>query len=149
MAPSRCALAAAESCDSISTLQKMRRVTGGSTSAELLHRHLLPLLWRWTSFLVTRDHAEVCPLSRGMMLSSDATPIRPITGRRSLSPLSSARIANSLPYGRPARTAWAAIRVYRVPRCSHGWFRFRLSTGGMVSVLPESLTSRPATFPFG
>jgi len=41
---------------------------------------------------VTKDHEEVCPLSRGMMLSwEDAIPIRPVNGRRSLAPRSFTR----------------------------------------------------------
>lgn len=63
------------------------------------------------------------------MLSCDATSIHPVTGRPSLSPHSHARTTNSLPCGRPAPRA--AIRVYRVPRRSHEWFRFRLFTGGV------------------
>jgi len=50
-----------------------------------------------------KDHAEVCPLSRGMMLPLDAIPIRPVTEQHSLSPHSHTRTANSLPRGRPAR----------------------------------------------
>jgi len=50
-----------------------------------------------------KDHAEVCPLSRGMMLPCGAIPVRPITGWHSLFPHSVARTANSLPHGRPAR----------------------------------------------
>ncbi len=42
----------------------------------------------------------------------------------------------------------AAIRGFRVPRRSHEWFRFRLFTGSILSVLPQYLRSRPATFPF-
>jgi hypothetical protein len=33
-----------------------------------------------------KDHAEVCPLSRGMMLPCGAIPVRPITGWHSLFP---------------------------------------------------------------
>ncbi|MFO6129465.1 hypothetical protein, partial [Pseudomonas aeruginosa] len=61
-----------------------------------------PLVEGWTSFLVEKDQVEVCPLSRGMMSPYGSTPIRPITGRHSLSPHSFTRTTNSIPYGLPA-----------------------------------------------
>src|SRR5438093_348022 len=46
----------------------------------------------WSGSLVPDDLVEVCPLSRGVMLSlTDATPIRAITARRSLFPPSCTR----------------------------------------------------------
>src|SRR5438132_14282416 len=41
--------------------------------------------------LVTKDQREVCTLAGGVMLTDDATPIRPITGRPSLAPSSLTR----------------------------------------------------------
>ena len=35
-------------------------------------RHLLLLLYRFVKFLVMKDHAEVCPLSRGVMLPNNS-----------------------------------------------------------------------------
>ncbi len=62
--------------------------------------HLLSLVQRFfQDSLAMNDHAEVCPLSRRMMLSCDAIPIRQITQRPSLLPQSSARTTHSLPYG--------------------------------------------------
>ena len=40
---------------------------------------------------MTKDPREVSPLSRRVILSEDSIPIRPITGRHSLSPSSSTR----------------------------------------------------------
>lgn len=51
------------------------------------------------SFFVRKDQTEVCSLSHGMMLSVDATPIHPITGRPSLFPFSFTRNPVSLPRG--------------------------------------------------
>src|SRR5271157_296868 len=65
------------------------------------------------SFLVRKDQTEVCSLSRGMMLSCDVTPIRPITGRPSLFPFSFARNPIDRPCG------WLSLseglRVSHVP----------------------------------
>ena len=49
--------------------------------------------------LVTPDQREVCPLSRRVMLPCGATPIRPITGRHSLSLSSFTRCPVGLPCG--------------------------------------------------
>ncbi len=51
------------------------------------------------SFLVLKDQTEVCSFSRGVMLSGDATPIRPITERPSLFPFSFARNLIGRPCG--------------------------------------------------
>jgi hypothetical protein len=59
------------------------------------------------------DQAEVCPLSRGVMLPEGATPIRPITGRRSLAPPSHTRTAIGLPCGRLSLAG--TVRAYQVP----------------------------------
>src|ERR1700679_3505056 len=77
-------------------------VVGGRTRFLLPRSHLLLLLRRFSSSLVMKDHAEVCPLSRGAMSSRDSVPIRPITRRPSLSPHSSTRTANGFPRGWPA-----------------------------------------------
>ena len=52
---------------------------------------------------MTKDQREVSPLSRGVILPEDSTPIRPITGRRSLPPSSSTRrpIGDRLAAGLP------------------------------------------------
>jgi hypothetical protein len=52
-----------------------------------------------SGFLVGKDRMEVCPLSRGVILPGSATPIRPITGRLSLSPSSFTRTPIGSPYG--------------------------------------------------
>ena len=58
--------------------------------------------WRLNGFCVTTQHAEVCPVSRGMMLPCGATPIRPITGRPSLLPQSSADRSDRVTCASPA-----------------------------------------------
>src|SRR6266568_8802143 len=50
----------------------------------------------WSSILVLKDLAEVCSLSRGVML---ATPIHPITGWHLLSPHSFTRYPFGVPGG--------------------------------------------------
>ena len=54
---------------------------------------------------MTKDPREVSPLSRRVILSEDSIPIRPITGRHSLSPSSSTRrpIGDRLAAGLPGR----------------------------------------------
>jgi hypothetical protein len=54
---------------------------------------------------VTKDPREVGPLSRGVISPDDSTPIRPVTGRRSLFPSSSTRrpIGDHLAVGLPRR----------------------------------------------
>lgn len=90
-----------------------------------------------------KDHAEVCPLSREVMSQPLSGPLQPSLRffRTPMPAPPTAFLTVSLP-------AWAAIRVFRVPRRSHEWFRFRLFTGSILSVLPQYLRSRPATFPF-
>jgi len=77
-----------------------------------------------------------------------STPIRTITARRSLSPTSHTRIANSVPCGSPA---WAdctraAIRAYHVPCALHDWVRACLSTGGITTTCPDHSAGQPATY---
>jgi hypothetical protein len=57
---------------------------------------------------------EVCPLSRGMILPSGATPIRLITRRLSLFPSSSARTPIGSPHG--SLSHLGEIRGYHVPQ---------------------------------
>jgi hypothetical protein len=55
---------------------------------------------------------EVCPLSRGVILPDSATPIRPITGRLSLSPSSFTRT----PIGSPCGSLSQSGRSTGLPR---------------------------------
>lgn len=91
-----------------------------------------------------RPSGSLLPFGR----SDRNTPIRSITDRRSLSPPSHTRTANSVPCGSP--TQRVAIRAYHVPRPSHDWFRVYLSTGGPSSdVLPKpTRAAGPRTFWF-
>ena len=76
-----------------------------------------------------KDQTEVCPLSREMMSPGSSTPIRPVTGRRSLPPSSCTRSPIGGPYGTLSLTG--ALRAYQVPLASHRWGRRSLSTGGV------------------
>jgi len=49
-----------------------------------------------------KDHVEVSPLSREMMLPGGSISVRFITERHSLSPHSFTRTTNNIPYGLPA-----------------------------------------------
>jgi hypothetical protein len=64
----------------------------------------------YSSALAPKNQREVCPLSRGVMFDGSATPIRPITGRPSLSPSSFADHTI-----RPS---------YEIPSCDQGHDRF-------------------------
>src|SRR5712692_2904867 len=59
--------------------------------------HLLCFLLGLSNFLVLKDQMDVGPLSRRMMLSSDAILICPITGQPSLFPSSCTRRSIGLP----------------------------------------------------
>ena len=65
-------------------------------------------------------HVEVCPLARGMMLSKDSIPIRPITGRLSLVPRSPTRSPLGSPCGGLSqqcnRPLLGGLQAYHVPR---------------------------------
>src|SRR3954463_2037359 len=78
-------------------------IAGGRTGRARLHRHLLAPRSGLPGALMTRDPREVGPLSRGVISPDDSTPIRPVTGRRSLLPSSSTRrpIGDRLAAGLP------------------------------------------------
>jgi len=64
-----------------------------------------------------RQHPrEVCPLAGGVLLPLGATPIRPITGRRSLAPSSFTHSPVGSPCGALSRTG--GLRAYHVPLTS-------------------------------
>ena len=102
----------------------------------------------YSNALAPKDQREVCPLSRGVMFDCSATPIRPVTGRPSLSPSSCADHTI-----RPS---------YEIPSCDQGHDRFNTfricTTHGLdfasppVTVLSASRelgTLEPATHLFG
>ena len=89
----------------------------------------LPPVVGWPNSLVMRDPMEVCPLSRGVMSLRRATPIRPITGRPSLSPSSSTRRPIGAPCGcLPEREDDGLTTFHRE---QHGGVRSALSAGGV------------------
>ncbi len=64
--------------------------------------HSFSSCWRLNGFCVTTEHVEVCPVSRGIMLPCGATPIRPVAGRPSLLPQSSADRSDRVACASPA-----------------------------------------------
>lgn len=96
-----------------------------------------------------KDQIEVCPLSREVMLPSDATSIHSITEWPSLSQSSSIRTANSFPYGAPARMhEWATIRTYHVPFEEHDGLGSASPPVALLSAYPQYKKEYPATLPF-
>ena len=77
-----------------------------------------------------KDQTEVCPLSREVMLPSDATSIHSITEWPSLSQSSSIRTDNSFPYGAPAQPGGDTDLPCSVRRTR--WVRFCFSAGSSV-----------------
>jgi len=73
----------------------------------------------WPGSLVTPDRREVGPLSRGVILSCDATPVRTITARPSLPPSSSTCCPVGAPCGVFSPPPWCTRRggqqAYHVP----------------------------------
>ena len=76
-----------------------------------------------------------------------ATPIRPITGRRSLAPSSSARLRVGRPCGFP--TPKGRRRVYHVPSMYREKVRSRLSAGGASSACGKFGIPQLVPLPFG
>jgi hypothetical protein len=117
------------------------------------HQHALPPPTSafpragWSSSLVTEDPREVSPLARGVMSSDGSTPIRPVTGRRSLAPSSHARLCIGRPCGSP--TPKGQRRVYHVPPMYREKVRSRLSAGGASSACGKFGTPQPVPLPFG
>src|SRR5262249_11198525 len=86
--------------------------------------------------LVNEDQREVSALSRGEMLPSGSTPIRPVTGRRWLAPSSFTRS----PIGGPSGLLSLAggRRAYHVPLTYPGGRRSQLFAGGSPSAPDDS-----------
>ena len=99
--------------------------------------------------LVMGHQMEVCPLSRGMMLSGypDAIPIPPITGWHSLAPSSCARSPIGLPCGSLSQREDYGFTTFRMS--THEWVRSRLFAGGASSALDDFEASTPGHLPFG
>ena len=97
------------------------------------------------------DQAEVCPLSRGVMLPYGSTPIPPITGRLSLPPPSHTRSPIGSPCGSLSRADASAGRPTGLPRSVQvpAWVRFRLSAGGTTSAMGELGAPILDPLPFG
>ena len=103
------------------------------------------------------DQAEVCPLSRGVMLllaqplsnllPAGTCPGRPSTGP-SLPPPSHTRSPIGSPLGSLSQKG--ELRAYHVPCKYHtAWVRFRLSAGGTPSAIGELGAPIPDPLPFG
>jgi len=99
--------------------------------------------------LMMRHQMEVCPLSRGMMLSGnpDAIPIPPITGWHSLAPSSCARSPIGLPCGSLSQREDYGFTTFRMS--TDEWVRSRLFAGGASSAVDDFEASIPGHLPFG
>jgi hypothetical protein len=102
--------------------------------------------------LAPKDHAEVCQVTRTMMLSMkiNSMVILIITIRRSLFPRSFTRPPVGLPYGRLS-AANSLRRRSGLPRSASftGSVRFCLDAGGSASTIEEVEASIPDHLPFG
>jgi len=104
----------------------------------------------WLSSPVRSHQGEVCPLSGRVMSPAGSTPIRPITGRRSLPPPSCTRCPVRSPYDSPC--CHADSRTTGLPRSAggtRGWFRSRLFAGGTASAPGEFGAPGLDHVPFG
>jgi len=97
-----------------SKVEPERACAAGRSSAQLSVEVSQPFSWWRTRRKSARFRAGWCRLTA-------STPIRPVTGRHSLPPPSSARIRLSLPCGRPASN-----------RREYGFTVFRLSDSRAV-----------------
>jgi len=97
--------------------------------------------------LVMRHLLEVCSLSRGVMLSSDATPISPITGKPLLTPASFTRSPISLPCGSLSQREDDGLTTFRAS--SNERVRSRLFAGGTTSATGDFVAPVLGHMPFG
>jgi len=98
--------------------------------------------------LVTKDQPEVCALS-GRGISACAAPVRPVTGRHSLSPASFTRPVIGLPCGRLCHRSGGGTGL-PCSVSSTRRVRSRLFPGGACVRVPpyEREATRPLTFWF-
>jgi hypothetical protein len=80
-------------------------------------------------------------------LAIGSTPIRPITGRRSLPPSSFTRSPIDSPCG--SSSLAGGLRAYHVASREHAWVRSRLDAGGSSSAPGEIGAPGPGHVPFG
>jgi hypothetical protein len=97
----------------------------------------------WLTVRVHRHQREVSPLSRGVTFS----PVRPVTGRHSLSPSSFTRRPIGSPCGSLSRVG--GRRAYHVASRKPAWVRPRLYAGGAASAPGEFGAPGPGHVPFG
>ena len=90
---------------------------------------------------------EVCPLSRGVILPSGATPIRLITRRLSLFPSSFARTPIGSPHGSLSHSG--EIRVYHVPQLRPDGLGLAYTPVARASAVADFGASTLATYLFG
>jgi hypothetical protein len=100
----------------------------------------------WLTVHGRRHHGEVGPLSGGVMSPCGSTPIRPITGRRSLPPSSFTR----RPIGSSCESLSLAGRASGLPRSADvpRWVGSPLSAGGASSAPGELRAPGPDHMPF-
>ena len=117
---------------------------GGRTSKRCRRRHLHCLLQRLVELSrAARPEGSLPAFAWGDV----ATPIRPITGRPSLAPSSSARLRVGRPCGFP--TPKGRRRVYHVPSMYREKVRSRLFAGGASSACGKFGMPQLVPLPFG
>jgi hypothetical protein len=87
------------------------------------------------------------PAFAGSDLATGSTPVRPITGRRSLPPSSFTRSPIDSPCG--SSSLAGGLRAYHVASRDHAWVRPRLDAGGSASAPGELRVPGPGHLPFG
>jgi hypothetical protein len=80
-------------------------------------------------------------------VATGSTPVRPITGRRSLPPSSFTHSPIDSPCG--SSTLAGGLRAYHVASRKHAWVRSRLDAGGSSSAPGVSEAPGPGHVPFG
>jgi hypothetical protein len=80
-------------------------------------------------------------------VATGSTPVRPITGRRSLPPSSFTRSPIDSPCG--SSPLAGGLRAYHVASRKHAWVRSRLDAGGSSSAPGDSEAPGPGHVPFG
>lgn len=100
----------------------------------------------FSSSPVTKDLAEVCPLS-GWVCLLFSSPICAITAQPSLFLRSSARSTLSFPYGWPCHSSGDTSGLPRSACSTFGWFRLALFTGSAARPRQVAYIPVPAPLP--
>jgi hypothetical protein len=108
---------------------------------------LLCLLRRWADGSRPPTPEGSRPAFAWSDVATGSTPVRPITGRRSLPPSSFTRSPIDSPCG--SSPLAGGLRAYHVALRKHAWVRSRLYAGGSSSTPGEFEAPGPGHIPFG